>query len=131
MAGEHHKPSFRFVRSTVLIKSCAIHLSREPSSQVNEFLSAFYESVGVRIRTVGLEPANLDRLAALISGHRTISTFIRYDIASQEDKRKAPRKGGSCGGRGGKGSNLVPISKHGENTENRGVPAERPGQLSR
>jgi hypothetical protein len=26
-----------------------------------------------------------------ISGHRTVSTFIRYDIASDEDKREALR----------------------------------------
>jgi hypothetical protein len=26
-----------------------------------------------------------------ISGHRTVSTFLRYDIASDEDKREALR----------------------------------------
>jgi hypothetical protein len=27
-----------------------------------------------------------------ISGHRTISTFLRYDIASEKDKREALRR---------------------------------------
>jgi integrase len=31
-------------------------------------------------------------VAMSISGHRTISTFLRYDIASEEDKREALRK---------------------------------------
>ena len=32
------------------------------------------------------------RLAMSISGHRTISTFLRYAIASEEDKQEALRK---------------------------------------
>jgi type I restriction enzyme M protein len=60
-------------------------------------------------------------IAMSISGHRTISTFLRYDIASEEDKREALRKvearaSAEAGGR----SNVVPIGKHGENTENHG-----------
>ena len=31
-------------------------------------------------------------IAMSVSGHRTISTFLRYDIASDEDKREALRK---------------------------------------
>jgi hypothetical protein len=59
-----------------------------------------------------------------ISGHRTISTFLRYDIASEEDKREALRKvEARVGAEAGKPSNVVPIRKHGENTENRGSEA--------
>ena len=31
-------------------------------------------------------------VAMAISGHRTVSMFLRYDIASEEDKRQALRK---------------------------------------
>ena len=31
-----------------------------------------------------------------ISGHRTISTFLRYDIASEEDKRDALEQARIC-----------------------------------
>ena len=55
------------------------------------------------------------------SGHRTISTFLRYDIASEEDKREALRKvEARVAAEAGKHSNVVSIRKHGENTENRG-----------
>jgi hypothetical protein len=57
-------------------------------------------------------------VAMSISGHRTVATFLRYDIASDEDKREALRKVEALAAEAGK-SNVVPI-KHGENTENRG-----------
>jgi len=43
-------------------------------------------------------------VAMSISGHRTISTFLRYDIASEEDKRDALRK---VQEKSSEGSNLV------------------------
>jgi hypothetical protein len=49
-----------------------------------------------------------------ISGHRTVSTFIRYDIASDEDKRQALRAVADHVGRRSM-SNVIPL-KHGENT---------------
>jgi len=45
-----------------------------------------------------------------ISGHKTISTFLRYDIASDADKREALRAAEQQAA----GSNVVPL-KHGEN----------------
>lgn len=57
-----------------------------------------------------------------LSGHRTVSTFIRYDIASDEDKREALRavadhvSKAAC-------SNVVQL-KHGANTEPRVSGAE-------
>ena len=54
-------------------------------------------------------------IAMSISGHRTISTFLRYDIASEEDKREALRKvEARVAAEAGKPSNVVPIRKHGE-----------------
>jgi hypothetical protein len=59
-------------------------------------------------------------IAMSISGHRTISTFLRYDIASEEDKREALRKvEARVAAESAKPSNVVPIRKHGENTDNR------------
>ncbi len=55
-----------------------------------------------------------------ISGHRTISTFLRYDIASEEDKREALRKvEARAVAEAGERSNVVPIA----NTENPGSEA--------
>ena len=63
-------------------------------------------------------------IAMSISGHRTISTFLRYDIASEKDKREALRKvEARVAAEAGKSSNVVPIRKHGENTENQGSKA--------
>jgi Phage integrase family len=63
-------------------------------------------------------------IAMSISRHRTISTFLRYDIASQEDKREALRKvEASVAAEAGKPSNVVSLRKDGENTENRGSEA--------
>src|SRR5262245_43882000 len=63
-------------------------------------------------------------IAMSISGHRTISTFLRYDIASEEDKREALRKvEASVAAEASKTSNVVSIRKHGENTGNRGSEA--------
>jgi hypothetical protein len=60
-----------------------------------------------------------------ISGHRTISTFLRYDIASEEDKREALRKvEARIAAEAGKPSNVVPLRKHGQDTDNRGSGAE-------
>jgi len=57
-------------------------------------------------------------VAMSISGHRTISTFLRYDIASEEDKREALRKvEARLAAEAGKPSNVVPIRKHGPNTD--------------
>ena len=59
-----------------------------------------------------------------ISGHRTISTFLRYDIASEEDKREVLRKvEARAVSEAAQRSNVAPIHKHGENTENRGSEA--------
>lgn len=55
-------------------------------------------------------------VAMSISGHRTVSTFIRYDIASDQDKREALNAVQERVGRAV--SNVVPI-KHGGNTEDR------------
>jgi integrase len=59
-------------------------------------------------------------VAMSISGHGTISTFLRYDIASEEDKREALRKKVDARAvvEAGKRPNVVPIRKHGQNTEN-------------
>ena len=55
-----------------------------------------------------------------ISGHRTISTFLRYDIAFEQDKREALRKvEAHVAAEAGKPSNVVPIRKRGENAEYR------------
>ena len=63
-------------------------------------------------------------IAMSISGHRTISTFLRYDIASEEDKREALRKvEARAVAEAGKASNVVPIRKHGPNTDIRGSEA--------
>ena len=59
-----------------------------------------------------------------ISGHRTISTFLRYDIASEEDKREALRKvEARLAAEAGEPSNVVPIRKHGPNTDQGGSEA--------
>jgi hypothetical protein len=61
-------------------------------------------------------------IAMSISGHRTISTFLRYDIASEDDKREALRKvEARVATEAGEVSNVVPIRKHGENTDNPGL----------
>ena len=73
---------------------------------------------GIRNMTRSCVPPSI---AMSISGHRTISTFLRYDIASEEDKREALRKvEARAVAEAGKRSNVVPIREHGENTENRG-----------
>lgn len=56
-------------------------------------------------------------VAMSISGHRTVSTFIRYAIANDEDKREALRAVQERVGRAV--SNVVAL-KPGENPENRG-----------
>jgi integrase len=45
-----------------------------------------------------------------ISGHRTISTFLRYDIASEEDKRSALERARSYRETRKAAANVVPIS---------------------
>jgi hypothetical protein len=82
---------------------------------------------GIRNMTrSGVSPS----IAMSISGHRTISTFLRYDIAFEEDKREALRKvEARAVVEAGKRSNVVSIRKHGENTENRGLELGR-GQLT-
>jgi hypothetical protein len=53
-----------------------------------------------------------------ISGHRTISTFLRYDIASDGDKRDALRKVETQAlVEAARRSNVVQIRKPGEKTE--------------
>ena len=62
---------------------------------------------GIRNMTrSGVPPA----IAMSISGHRTISTFLRYDIASEEDKREALRKvEARAAAEAGKTSDVVPM----------------------
>jgi integrase len=45
-----------------------------------------------------------------ISGHRTISTFLRYDIASEEDKRSALEQARTYRETRKTAANVVPIS---------------------
>ena len=48
-----------------------------------------------------------------ISGHRTMSPFLRYDTASAEDKRDAVRKvEARLAAEAREPSNVVPIRKH-------------------
>ena len=60
-----------------------------------------------------------------LSGHRTVSTFIRYDIASDEDKREALRAVAEHVVRRTT-SNVVAL-KGGEKAENRVSGAESSG----
>jgi hypothetical protein len=133
------RPSVTFLprgREVVLkygVRRNVFHESGVPIGDIRKAWAAATELAGVpglrfhdlrRSVIRNLIRAGVPRSVAMsISGRRTIDTFLRYDIASDENKREALRKVEALAAEGT--SNVVPF-KHGENMENRGS-AENPG----